>query len=608
MLATLGYQTRSWSGAAASLVVIGRNALKNDESLAARLERHVWAGGRALICAQDPEWMTKALGWRVCPKVARRVFAVNSPFVRDIDAADLRDWTGSSTLIEAYPEYVGNYLRGNEREQPYAGWHWGNRGGVTSAAIEKPHRSGWRPLLECEFDLAYSPLLELDYGQGRVIVCTLDLEDHVGLDPAAQLIAGHIIDYALHCTLSPRVSDVVYVGGPAGAAWLDKIGVNYQQSPTVPRAAGTAGAGLLLIGPDAPLDTAALTVYIEGGGKAFFLPCSQADGGLGAKLKPAAADFAGSLSVPDWPETRGLSASDLRWRTSLEPAPWVVSAGAEVGADGLIGRKVIGKGVAIFCQIDPDRFQADQKTYFRYTRWRATRAVAQLLANLGASFPADNRIFHPLDTMMLSLDGVWQAQVTLRLAPAPNDAAAHPDPGVTLPAQRLIGENVPTEGWTPVTLPQMLPFFKDHDGEALFRKEIVVPESAVGKDMVLTLGGLDDFDNTYFNGVEIGHTNAGTATWWLTPRNYVVPGKLIKAGRNVVAVRLFDRFSEGGFVGNGGPPDPLADRPGPQATGVGELRMFLRPKSEWVGSAGYYCADYRTDFPMGDNPYRYYRW
>ncbi len=96
---------------------------------------------------------------------------------------------------------MGDYLRGNEGDQPYAGWHWGNRGGVTSAAIEKPHRSGWRPLLECEFDLAYTPLMELDYGQGRLIVCTLDLEDHVALDPAARRMAGRVMDYALHSPL-----------------------------------------------------------------------------------------------------------------------------------------------------------------------------------------------------------------------------------------------------------------------------------------------------------------------------------------------------------------------------------------------------------------------
>ena len=108
---------------------------------------------------------------------------------------------------------------------------------------------------------------------------------------------GAIMDYALHAPLSPRVSKVVYLGGAAGAAWLDRIGVSYQRSATL-----DAGAGLLLIGPDANIDTAALSAYLEEGGKAFFLPRSQADGWLGTTLKPAAADFAGSLSVPDGPK------------------------------------------------------------------------------------------------------------------------------------------------------------------------------------------------------------------------------------------------------------------------------------------------------------------
>jgi beta-galactosidase len=610
MLVNLGYQTRPWSGEGAPLVVIGRNALKDDASLAARLEPYVRSGGRVLVCAQDPEWMTRLLGWRVCPKVARRVFPLNSPVARGLDADDLRDWTGRSTLIEAYPEYVGNYLRGNEREQPYAGWHWGNRGGVSSAAIEKPHRSGWRPLLECEFDLAYTPLMELDYGQGRIIMCTLDLEDHMVADPAARRMAGCIVDDVLHRALSPRVSKVIYVGGPAGAAWLDKIGVSYERSVTADSAAGIASAGLLLIGPDAALDTASLRTYVKEGGKVFFLPRSQADGGLGVTLKPAAVGFAGSLSVPGWTEASGLSASDLRWRTDLETAAWVVSGGAEIGADGLIGRQVIGKGVVVICQVDPDRFQADEKTYFRYTRRRSTRAVAQLLANLGASFPADHRFFHPVDHSAVDLDGEWQMRVTLQLAPAQSEAGALQDPGITAAARALVKASVPAEGWTPVTLPGMLPFFKDNDGEAVFRKEFVVPESAAGKDLILALGVLDDFDNTFVNGVEVGHTDTKTASWWLAQRNYVVPGGLVKAGRNVLAVRLFDRFNEGGFVGNGGPPDLLADRPGPQATGVsvGDSRMYLRPKPDTDDSPDPYCPDYRTDFPMGDNPYRYYRW
>jgi beta-galactosidase len=608
MLANLGYGTRDWNGEAAPLVLIGRNAFKEDPSVAAKLETYVQAGGRALICGQDPEWMTQTLGWRVCPKVSRRVFPMNSPVTLSMDADDLRDWTGSSTLIEAYPEYVvGTYPLGDEGDQPYAGWHWGNRGGITSAAIEKPHRSGWRPLLECEFDLAYTPLMELDCGQGRLILCTLDLEDHVVADPAARRMAGRIIDYALHSPLSPQVRKVVYLGGATGAAWLDRIGVAYERSDTL-----DTGAGLLLIGPDAAVDTAALSAYLEYGGKAFFLPRSQADGWLGATLKPATAHFAGSLSVPEWPEARGLSASDLRWRSFLDSPPWVLSAGAEIGADGLIGRKTTGNGVAIFCQVDPDCFHADEKTDFRYTRWRSTRAVAQLLANLGANFPVDSRIFHPLDTWSLNLEGVWQMKIALKLPPAASEATAPPDPGITPAAQELVGQTVSAEGWTPVRLPQMLPFFKDNNGEAVFRKEIIIPENQAGKEMILSLGVLDDFDNTCFNGVEVGRTDIKTAAGWLTPRNYTVPGKLVKTGGNVIAVRLFDRFGPGGFEGNGRlpMPKPESDQPGRQSTGprVGLPTMSLRPKPEAIQSLAYYYPDYHTDFPMGDNPYRYYRW
>ncbi|HZR16810.1 MAG TPA: glycoside hydrolase family 2 TIM barrel-domain containing protein, partial [Verrucomicrobiae bacterium] len=129
MVASLGYRTGSWNGAAAPLVMVGRNALKDDPAITSKLELYIRAGGRVLICAQDPDWMSRALGWRVCPKVARRVFPIPSAILHSalstLDPSDLRDWTGASALTEAYPEYVGNYLRGNEREQPYAGWHWG---------------------------------------------------------------------------------------------------------------------------------------------------------------------------------------------------------------------------------------------------------------------------------------------------------------------------------------------------------------------------------------------------------------------------------------------------------------------------------------------------
>ncbi len=237
-------------------------------------------------------------------------------------------------------------------------------------------------------------------GKAGSMVCTLDLEDHYAQDPAARRIAGRIIDYALRAPLCPRAGKVVYLGGATGAAWLNQIGVSYQPSATLDN-----GAGLLLIGSEAAFDPAALNAYLEQGGKAFFLPREQAEAGLGATLKRAASDFAGSLSPPDWPEARGLSGSDLRWRSVTWTLPrgwWAVARKLEPAA--CLAAKRWGTAWLFSARSIPTCFRADEKTYFRYTRWRATRAVAQLLANLGASFAIDSQVFHPLDTSAMELD------------------------------------------------------------------------------------------------------------------------------------------------------------------------------------------------------------
>ena len=67
MLASLGYSTHAWNGSSAPLVIVGRNALKDNPATLAKLEPYVQKGGRVLIFGQDPDWMAKAIGWRVCP-------------------------------------------------------------------------------------------------------------------------------------------------------------------------------------------------------------------------------------------------------------------------------------------------------------------------------------------------------------------------------------------------------------------------------------------------------------------------------------------------------------------------------------------------------------
>jgi sialate O-acetylesterase len=56
---------------------------------------------------------------------------------------------------------------------------------------------------------------------------------------------------------------------------------------------------------------------------------------------------------------------------------------------------------------------------------------------------------------------------------------------------------------------------------------------------------VDDDDTTWINGVRVGATQG-----WNVPRDYTIPESELKAGRNVIAVRVLDTSSPGGFVGS----------------------------------------------------------
>jgi beta-galactosidase len=154
MLNALGYRTTPWNGGATTqLLVVGREALSSGAKLPSDLAAFARNGGRVLVMQQNAEWMEQMWGFRVSRHVSRYVFPVQAshPVVSGLDVQDLRDWAGSSN---ARPPHTP--IPDKNEEAPY-GWHWGNRGGVASAAIEKPHLAGWRPILQGEFDMAYSP-------------------------------------------------------------------------------------------------------------------------------------------------------------------------------------------------------------------------------------------------------------------------------------------------------------------------------------------------------------------------------------------------------------------------------------------------------------------
>lgn len=87
------------------------------------------------------------------------------------------------------------------------------------------------------------------------------------------------------------------------------------------------------------------------------------------------------------------------------------------------------------------------------------------------------------------------------------------------------------------------------DGVVWFRREVTIPSEWSGRDLLLELGPVDDFDTTYFDNAEVGHTGREATDAYRRPRVYTVPAKLVKPGRAVMAVRVHDWAGDGGFWG-----------------------------------------------------------
>jgi sialate O-acetylesterase len=129
------------------------------------------------------------------------------------------------------------------------------------------------------------------------------------------------------------------------------------------------------------------------------------------------------------------------------------------------------------------------------------------------------------------------------------------------------------------------------DGESVFRKTFDVGEEWLGKPLLLNLGTIDDNDETYVNGVRVGGRGDGDEANWSAARSYPIPENLLRGKGNVISVRVWDRYGGGGFTGK-------ADA----------LRLHEPAKEQEKARPGLYHPDYRTDFELGDDPYRYYNW
>jgi len=113
-------------------------------------------------------------------------------------------------------------------------------------------------------------------------------------------------------------------------------------------------------------------------------------------------------------------------------------------------------------------------------------------------------------------------------------------------ANDMSAANYDDASWETMDLPQyMEDAGLEIDGVVWFRKDLTLPSSASGKSGSISMGPIDDSDVTYVNGTEIGSMAASPNS----DRNYDIPEGILKAGRNILAVRVDDMGGEGGIYG-----------------------------------------------------------
>lgn len=106
--------------------------------------------------------------------------------------------------------------------------------------------------------------------------------------------------------------------------------------------------------------------------------------------------------------------------------------------------------------------------------------------------------------------------------------------------------DVDDSAWKEMTLPQYIEQAGlNIDGVIWFRKVIDLPASAAGKKGSISLGPVDDSDVTWINGVRVG----GIEKKYGDKRNYEIGAGILKAGRNVIAIRVDDTGGGGGIYG-----------------------------------------------------------
>jgi beta-galactosidase len=536
------------------MLIIGRNAL---EGIPFDISTKLESGLKVLVMEQQAKTLER-LGFRVQTYGTRRAFSgsVNFP--------DIYWWRGASTLIPPYLDedpasmaYPVGERNGFSLNMP---WRAGNRGTVASVLIEKPSIGDFEPLMQCMFDLQYTPLMRMNIGRGSVLFSQLDISGRTEIDPQAQELLTGIIKLLHSITNEPR-REVVYRGNGQGEDMLKGLGLVYNKNEKI------ADNALIVLGPES--DVRGVREAVQRGASALTLGLDQKN------LQSLFPDeqITNEIAYPDYAAGlraqslfNGISNADIHWRLPLE-----ITGFDPAGQGGRILRHArLGKGDIVAVQLAP--WMLDEGEFqLRTTRKRNQYLVSRLLNNFNARV-ADSKaeLFVPgfIARENISIQAGWKLQAVNK-----NEAQA-----VKKAADATVA-SAKRDVQVGRSFEQQFSDLANYDGYVLYTGAFPIdPESIQSaKKITLSIGRVDDESWVWLNRKFVGEVSRQThKAPYVVDRQYEVDLEDLSS-TNTFTLLCHDIRGDGG----------LLDTPS---------LVIIRERL------------YLDDMISEDDPYRYYRW
>lgn len=174
--------------------------------------------------------------------------------------------------------------------------------------------------------------------------------------------------------------------------------------------------------------------------------------------------------------------------------------------------------------------------------WGGTRAEAWMSPSAIAKFPEFN---DRVAQMKLASDPNQREQLEAQAQAAWWNSLDNKGPKV---GSSWTSPEFKDDAWGTLSVPKNWDGdLGNFDGVVYHRVRFTVPANLADKAATLSLGPIDDRDETFVNGKLVGATRADNL--WNQARTYTIPAGTLKVGENVLAVRVVDLSGPGGIFG-----------------------------------------------------------